>query len=319
MRPQADSLGRATFYRIKPQANVRPTPRELRWLKHIERHGPQSSEFLFELTCDTHSCKDTALRSLQKLRAGGFLRLPSQQRRIERAEFNPYVYDLTQKAKDHLFERGIAEPTCRPSGHWWHGYAVSSVTSAIDIMVSSKDARYIPAHEILAIRKPELGLPAHGTKLIPDQLFAVKGADGYRLFALEVDRGTEPYRSATTRRTLGNTLGRYAKVLDSGLHKQTFGVRSPLVVLWVFNAKYRQNTFLEMAGSASVLAQQSLLTTTLAKSYPSWELVLAAVTAPWQRAQGADVVLFPTASVGRHKTKETPPKGRFIRMLLPRS
>ena len=97
-----DSLGRSTFHHIAPQDGVRPTAREIRWFKHIERHGPQSSQYLYELTRDTHRCKDTALRQMQKLRAGGYLTLPRQQRATERAEFNPYIYDLTKKAKDHL-------------------------------------------------------------------------------------------------------------------------------------------------------------------------------------------------------------------------
>ena len=45
-----DRLRRATFRHITPISNVRPTPREVRWLKHIERHGPQSSQYLYELT-----------------------------------------------------------------------------------------------------------------------------------------------------------------------------------------------------------------------------------------------------------------------------
>lgn len=73
-----DSLGRATFGYIAPQDGIRPTARETRWLKHIERHGPQCSQYLYELTRDTHRCKDTALRQMQKLRAGGYLALPQQ-------------------------------------------------------------------------------------------------------------------------------------------------------------------------------------------------------------------------------------------------
>ena len=171
---QTDTLGRATFHHIAPQPDVRPTQREIRWLKHIERHGPQSSQFLYELTKDTHRCKDTALRQMQKLRAGGYLTLPRQQRATERAEFNPYIYDLTRKARDYLLDLGIAEPTVRPTGHWWHGYAVSQVTSSIDIAAMRKGIRYIPAHDILAINGVDLAVPIGRAKLIPDQLFRAR-------------------------------------------------------------------------------------------------------------------------------------------------
>ena len=90
-----DHLGRATFHSIAAQEDVQPTNRALRWMNHIARHGPQSSAYLCELTRDTHRCKDTALRDLQKLRAGGLAHLSPQQRQVMRAEFNPYVYDLT--------------------------------------------------------------------------------------------------------------------------------------------------------------------------------------------------------------------------------
>lgn len=62
---------------------------------------------------------------MQKLLAGGFLRLPSQQRATEGADFNPYIYDLKMAAQDCLYEAGELEPAVCPTGHWWHGYATS--------------------------------------------------------------------------------------------------------------------------------------------------------------------------------------------------
>ncbi len=138
-----DSLGRATFHHIAPQGDVCPTNREVRWLKHIERHGPQSSVYLHELTSDTHRCQDTSLRQLQRLRAGGFLMLPRQQRATERAEFNPYIYDLTAKARYWLADREFHEPTVRPTGHFWHSYTVSCITSSIEIAATNACVRFI--------------------------------------------------------------------------------------------------------------------------------------------------------------------------------
>jgi len=89
--------------------DVCPTARELRWLAHIDRHGPQSSEFLYEATRDTHRCRDTSLRRLQALREAGYLRLPPQQHQIAKADFNPYVYDLTKLGWDTLADHGCAD------------------------------------------------------------------------------------------------------------------------------------------------------------------------------------------------------------------
>lgn len=241
---KTDSLGRSTFHHIAPHVGVRPTNREIRWLKHIERHGPQSSQYLYELTRDTHRCKDTALRQMQKLRAGGLLRLPPQQRATEYADFNPYVYDLTQKAKDHLFDLGQAEPTVRPSGHWWHGFATSCVTSSIEIAASRQGVGYIPAHTILAKKGASFEISMDRGKLIPDQLFALDYGGSFRAFALEMDRGTEPVQSTSARKSLRRSVDQYLEVLERQLHKAHYGLKSNLIVLWVFTSRTRQAQFL---------------------------------------------------------------------------
>ena len=240
---KTDSLGRSTFHHIAPQAGVRPTNREIRWLKHIERHGPQSSQYLYELTRETHRCKDTALRQMTKLRAGGFLRLPPQQRATEHADFNPYIYDLTKEAKDHLVDLGLAEPTVRPTGHWWHGFATSCVTSSIDIAVARHGVRYIPAHTILAKQGASLDIPMERGKLVPDQLFALDYGGTFRAFALEVDRGTEPIQSAAARKSLGRSIDQYLEVLERQIHRSHYGLRANLIVLWVFTSRSRQIYF----------------------------------------------------------------------------
>lgn len=254
-----DTLGRATFHHIAPVTNVRVTEREIRWLKHIERHGPQSSQYLYELTRDTHCCKDTALRAMQKLRAGGYLMLPRQQRATERAECNPYIYDLTAKARDYLVDRGFDEPTVRPTGHWWHGYAVSCVTSAMDIAAARDGVRYIPTHKILAIKGADLAIPLGRSKLVPDQLFALDYSGSYRVFALEVDRGTEPLRSSAARKSIQKSLDQYGRVLEEQIYKKHYGLKANLIVLWVFQSRTRQKQFLAMASGVPKSAARSTL------------------------------------------------------------
>lgn len=287
---QTDALGRATFHSITPQAGVRPTARELRWLKHIERHGPLSSAHLIEFTSDTHRCKDTALRRLQTLRAGGYLMLPRQQRATEHASFNPYIYDLTPKAKSYLTDHGLSEPTIRPTGHWWHGYMTSCVTGSIDIAAARDGVRYIPAHEILAIKNTTLAIPVHTRKLIPDQLFALDYGGSYRAFALEVDRGTEPITSAAARKSLRSSVEMYAEVIGQRLHRRHYGLKTNLLVLWVFESETRKRAFLELVRDiGGPLAQL-----TLCKVVPA----AAGSTiygSGWCRADGTTVQLDCTA------------------------
>jgi len=286
-----DSLGRATFHHIDPQTGIRPTARELRWLKHIERHGPQSSQYLYELTRDTHRCKDTSLRQMQKLRAGGYLRLPRQQRATERAEFNPYIYDLTKKARDCLHDLGIAEPTMRPTGHWWHGYMTSCVTSSIDISAARDGARYIPAHEILAIKDAPLAIPVGRSKLIPDQLFALDYGGSFRVFALEVDRGTEPKTSPEKRKSWARSIEQYRLVLEQQRYKSHYGVKANLLVLWVFTSRSNEERFLEMVREYGGKADQSFLTNTIPASAGTPAIWAQLYNQPWNRANGQAVAI----------------------------
>lgn len=221
------------------RSDLRPTERELRWFQHIARHGPQSSEFLYEATRDTHRCKDTALRRLQALRAAGYLRLPPQQRQIAKAEFNPYVYDVTRQGEDCLKARGLWQNELRPTGHWWHGFWVSSVTSAIEIMARRNGMEFVPGRRILDLRGASLAIPLPRGKLVPDQLFALKGRDGYLAYALEVDRGTEPVRSAADRKSLARSLEQYCAVLEDGSARAHYGLTAPLFAIWQFSAPER--------------------------------------------------------------------------------
>ncbi len=281
---------------------MRPTPREIRWLKHIERHGPQSSTYLYELTRDTHSCRDTALRQLQKLRAGGFLILPRQQRATEHASFNPYIYDLTKQAKDHLFDLGIAEPTILPTGHWWHGYMTSCITSSIDISAARQGVRYIPAHEILAINNASLAIPIGTQKLIPDQLFALDYGGSYRVFALEVDRGTEPKTSPANRKSWARSIDLYRQVIERKLYKSHYGLKANLLVLWVFNSKTNETRFVEMMKQATKTATGSILTTAVPEVLNSnlgFSALQESLLSPWDRCLGGNLDLF--AASPRHQ------------------
>ncbi|MEM9761643.1 MAG: replication-relaxation family protein [Pseudomonadota bacterium] len=280
--PCTDRLGRATFHYIAPRDDVRPTEREVRWLKHIERHGAVSSEHLYELTRDTHRCRDTALRQLQKLRAGGFLRLPPQQRQTADAAFQPYIYDLDRRGRAHLVDLGLAEPTVRPTGHWWHAHAVSRVTSALEIVAARRSIRFIPAHEILAIKSSTLAVPIAGQRLIPDQLFALDYGGSFRAFTLEVDRGTEPKVSSAKRKSWQSAIALYDQLLQGARYKQHWGLKANLLVLWVFARRSDQERFLGMVGDRRDSGSAVFASATTHEQ--AFEHAAAAVTEGWRSA-----------------------------------
>lgn len=257
---ETDKIGRATFHHIDPQRVARLTNREVRWIKHIERHGPQSSLYLYELTKDTHRCKDTALRQLQKLRAGGYLRLPRQQRATEHANFNTFIYDLTPKSWEYLIERGMVDPTIKPHGHWVHAYMTSCITSSIDIAAARDGVRYIPAHKILEIKGAPLAISIDGQKLIPDQLFALDYGGGFRAFALEADRGTEPKTTTAKRKSYEKSIDLYRKLIERQIYKTHYGLNASLLVLWVFSSRSNEARFLELLEGQPEHMRQHFLT-----------------------------------------------------------
>lgn len=282
---------RTSFGRAPHQSFLRPTEREVRWLKHIERHGPQSSQYLHALTSGTHRCRDTSLRQLQKLRAAGFLWLPLQQRQTAKADFNPYIYDLTSKARTYLADLGLGDATVRPTGHWWHSTMTACVTSSIDIAAAQAGVHYIPAHEILARRNATLAIPVGQAKLIPDQLFALDYGGQYRVFALEVDRGTEPKRSVAARKSLVSSLAQYTEILTRQTYKDHYGLNANLLVLWVFAAPTRQKGFLEIASEMGSSLMLSTLCQTLDGPDDLYRPNKGLFENPWSRADGSKVYL----------------------------
>jgi hypothetical protein len=289
---QTDSLGRATFHHIASRTDIRPTPRELRWLAHIARHGPQSSLALYDLTSDTHTCRDTALRHLQRLRAGGYLCLPPQQRFTARAEFNPYVYDLTERAKDGLRDHGLATPKRPVSGPWAHQFLTASITSAIEIAAQRQGASYIAQHEILARRNAPLGIPIGRNVLIPDQLFALHYGHGFRAFMLEVDRGAEPLTSSAARKSLSSAIDLTAQMLRQRRYEAHYGLKANLLILWVFTAPSRADRFLELVAGIALDQAGAFLVTALPVPHTSRKPLMPLVTGPWRRATHPAFSLF---------------------------
>lgn len=287
-----DALGRATFHHIASHEAVRPTNRELRWLSHIERHGPQSSVALLDLTSDTHRCRDTGLRSLQRLRAGGFLTLPPQQRAIERAEFHPYVYEVTPKAKGWLVDKGCFEDAVRPTGHWWHAYTVSSITAAFDRAAAARSMRYIPAKKILSIRQVTLGIPFSGGTIHPDQIFALDYGGNFRAFMLEVDRGTEPMSSRSARESLARKVAGYAQIVMRDLHRQHYALKSPLALLFTFLSQARALHFMEMVAADHPGLAGATLVQVLAPDDPMVVRAADCAVAPWSRVSGGTMEIL---------------------------
>lgn len=224
---------------------------------------------------------------MQKLRAGGYLRLPRQQRATEHASLNAFVYDLAKKAQDYLFDQGMSENTVTPTGHWVHGYMTSCVTSSIDIVAACDKVRYIPAHEILAIKDAPLAIPIDGQRLFPDQIFALNYGRSFRVFALEVDRGTEPKTTGAKRKSYANSIELYRKLIERQFYKSHYGLKAPLLVLWVFSSRTNEARFLEMLADVPEHIRQRFLTQSIDGFHQTFKppsLMLDLYRGAWNRS-----------------------------------
>ena len=269
---QKDALGRSTFHAIAPRDDVTPNERDLRWFKHLERHGPLSSQQLIAWTADTHRCKDTALRRLQALRAAKLLYLPKQQRQTERAEFKPYIYDLAPHGQRYLKDAGLTEHTIRPTGHWWHLHETAMLTAEIDLEARNRTFRYIPAHKILERSGATLAIPMGQQKLIPDQLFAIDYGGLFRAFMVEVDRGTEPIASNSTRKSWKSALAMYGMAFERGLPNRYYGLKAPVQVLWRLSTEARERAFEGVLGGfAGASKDRHLVGGKSLKCSPIWQ------------------------------------------------
>lgn len=217
--------------------------------------------------------------------------MPPQQRATERAEFNPYIYDITPKGRIYLDEAGQLVPSLRPSGHWWHAYTVGALTAAIDRMAVQAGISYLPPQTILDRKGVGLGIRTSSGLVIPDQLFALDYGGSYRAFLLEVDRGTEPHASRAAKESLARKIREYTEVFSRDLHRQHYGLRCPIALLFAFTSKVRVARFLNDVQSNSPRVP-ALLVQALDPSDPLLLRAASNQTAPWQRASGGTFDIF---------------------------
>lgn len=179
----------------------------------------------------------------------------------------------------------------RPTGHWGHGADVASVTSAIDIGAARDNVRFIPAHEILAIKQASLAIPIGNRKLVPDQLFALDYGGSYRAFMLEVDRGTEPKTSSAARKSYASSIELYQQMIEQNIHRTHYGLKATTLVLWVFSRRSNEHRFLEMVGPIVGPAKNLICTQVIPADRAAQKSFRQYYESDWNRCQNGPVIL----------------------------
>ncbi len=181
----------------------------------------------------------------------GFIDRPAQQWQIAKARCQPALYEIgnrVQRVLEHVGGGDLLQRTfLAPTAHRQlaHSVAICECLASIELESTEQPGlRFIPWGEIL-VRAPQatrasalpFRMPANGTgaAVIPDGVFGLEYRSGdekaYRLFALEIDRGTMPVSRTDTRNTsLLGKMKAYDEVIAEQLYRTQWGVPNLLVL-----------------------------------------------------------------------------------------
>jgi Replication-relaxation len=269
------------------------TPRDLEIFRWLSRYRYLRSTYL-------HAFAGGASATRFKERLGdlfheGYLDRPARQWEFADARCAPAVYELGERARRALAERGAEfEPrTFLSSGlhaQFLHATMICECLASIELAARSLgDLRFIPWAEIAAKLPPEtvrsplpFKLPLASGAIIPDALFGLEylagGRKAYRFFALEADRGTMP----VSRNKEGQTsylakLALYHEVIDRQLHRSHWGVPNLFVLTLTTDENRLADILFKLGGEHPLLLIKAMPPRALADPAP--ELL----TEPWQR------------------------------------
>jgi hypothetical protein len=181
----------------------------------------------------------------------GFIDRPEKQWDLMDARSTPVVYEIGERARRALAERGCRDAEVRTflgaAAHrqFIHSRLICECLASIELAAREQaNLRYIAWSEILS-RAPAstrsstlpFRIPLESGAIIPDGLFGLEyqmnRGKAYRFFALEVDRGTMPIeRTKQGQTSYLAKLTAYRQIIAENLAKRYWGI-SVLLVLTV--------------------------------------------------------------------------------------
>lgn len=257
MQSGTDTKGRRTFYSDERDYSIKYTPRALQWFEFLNLHGCLNTAYLDAWTKPTHKATKSSLEALLRMRTGEYLTLPDAQRDTDRAIYNRFVYQLAERGRFALEHEGRYVEAIRPSGMFLHQYLTAAVTASIHLACRDAGYTFIPGHELL--QDAETTLYYEPLKLSPDQLFAIDYGDKWRLYTVEVDRGTEPGVSKSNRKSYKQSIDKYTEYIQGGKYKDHLKVDTGMVCLYVFTSPVRERLFQDkIDGKCGYILTQSV-------------------------------------------------------------
>ncbi len=249
-----DTLGRRLRTRRQPRGErIVLNERDYRWFLALHHHGPLPTSYLHAFTADTHRNLRSSTYRLGQLfhernteHGGPYLERPFQQFETLDPRRNELIHALFKHGRAALEETGaLSKFAPAVTGPFKHQIMVSCITASIALQARTLGFRYIAQHELLERVQTELRIRVDGD-LRPDAFFALEIAGKYIAFFVEADRGTEPLRTGSVRKSWQRTIRQYRSLLGDGLYREVFRLKAPAVLLNVTVSEKRLNTMAKM-------------------------------------------------------------------------
>jgi hypothetical protein len=185
---------------------------------------------------------------------GRYLTHPLKQFETLDPRSNELVHALRPPAIAALKEAGLFSshaPT--PGGTFKHQLMVSCITASIELQARDLGYGYISQQALLERADTNLVIDFSKMKnvavdglLIPDALFALEIDGKFLVFFLEADRGTEPERTKSMRKSWRHNLEQYHKLIHNGLYKDIFKLKAKAVLLNITISNKRRDNMVAM-------------------------------------------------------------------------
>jgi hypothetical protein len=202
----------------------------------------------------------TVLRwRLRDLFDAGYVRRPLQQWLFANARYVPVAYALGEKGRAALgdLDAALDATESRGGANFSHQALIDGVMASLELSLRQSPTSSLIHQAELQSRLNQADSPDRRLRLtipespsiIPDAMFGIRGPRGVVLYALEVDRESEPVHRAGSGSSYASKIARYDRLIEEGHYKRLLQTPAPLVVLHATLTSKRMHKLMELAHS----------------------------------------------------------------------
>jgi hypothetical protein len=300
--------------RTSTGARIRVQARDIAVFKALFEHGPLPTPYLYEFAkhlSPSYAGLKMRLTDLfheeETEHGGAYLWRPGEDYNAV-TKYEHEIHDITRYAEQALEEHGHQlTPRTFENGLNAHRFMVACTSASLEIAVNANPALRWQSRGDLLRQSPNPTLKIACTiahdgqtstrRLIPDDVFGIEYVceqTYYRLFAVEDDRGNEPYKRANLEETsyLAKIL-RYRQVIERGVYKDHFGRKCGMLVLNITTTTSHMqgiiDLIMEMTDGKGLPYMLFKVVPCFGKKLAVPPVMRELLTTPWHRAAYPDI------------------------------